>query len=123
MSKKIINNFGIRIHDFIINFCKTFLDIKPSICEFEIFLKSLSQEQKINLLKKMKLYQLQMFAIKNSLWTSFANYIVKNKIEKKTSFQGLTFKKNEHFSYNSNNYKLTKFRIVLQQYLIETNKI
>jgi len=123
MSQKIKSNFGIRIHKFTIAFCENFLDIEPTIENFELFRKNLSQEQRILLLKKMKIYQLQMFAIKNSIWNKFANYIVKNKIEAKCSFQGFDVKKNEKFTYNSNKYKMTKFRIILQEYLIETNKI
>jgi hypothetical protein len=123
MSQKIISHFGIRIHKFIIEFCENFLDIEPNIESFEFFRKALTQEQRILLLKKMKIYQLQMFAIKNSIWSKLAIYIVKNKLESRCSFQGLCVKKNEKFTYNSNKYKMTKFRIILQEYLIETNKI
>lgn len=123
MSQKIITHFGVRIHNFIIDFCKAFLDIHPSIQTFETFKMSLSQEQRIILLKKMKLYQLQMFAIKQSIWKKFSIYIIKNKIESKCSFQGFDFKKNEKFTYNSNKYKMTKFRIILQEYLVENNKL
>lgn len=123
MSQKIIFHFGIRVHNFIIAFCENFLDMEPSVDIFEQFRKTLSQEQRILLLKKMKVYQLQMFAIKNATWKKFENYIVKNKIEPKHSFQGFDIKKNEKFTYNSNKYKLTRFRIILQEYLVENNKL
>lgn len=123
MSQKIIQHFGIRIYNFIIDFCKNFLDIQPTINDFEIFRKSLSQEQKILLFKKMKIYRLQMFSIKNSIWKKFSNYIIHNKFEPKCSFQGFDINKNEKFTYNSDKYKMTKFRIILQEYLVENNKL
>ena len=123
MSQKIILNFGTRVYNFIIAFCENFLDIEPTIEEFELFRKTLTEEQRILLLKKMKIYRLQMFAIKNSIWNKFANYIVKNKIESRCSLQGFDVKKNEKFTYNSNKYKMTKFRIILQEYLVEKNKL
>lgn len=123
MSQKIILNFGIRVHNFIIAFSKTFLDIEPTVEEFEIFRKTLTHEQRVLLLKKMKVYRLQMFAIKNSIWNKFANFIVTNKIEPRCCFEGFDFKKNEKFTYNSNEYKMTKFRIILQEYLVENNKL
>ena len=123
MSQKIKLNFGNRVYHFIISFCKNFLNIEPTIDAFESFRKTLTLEQRVLLLKKMKIYQLQMFAIKHSIWNKFANYIVKNKIERRCLFQGFDFKKNEKFTYNSNKYKMTEFRIILQEYLVENNKL
>lgn len=123
MSQKIILNFGKRVYNFLIAFCKNCLDIETTIETFEVFRKSLTEEQRVLLLKKMKIYQLQMFAIKNSLWKKFAKYIVENKIESRCSLQGFDIKKNEKFTYDSNKYKLTKFRIILQEYLVENNKL
>ncbi len=123
MSQKIILNFGVRIHNFIVDFCENFLDITPSVCEFEAFRKSLSQEQRILLLKKMKIHRIQMFAIRNTIWKKFSDYVVNNKLVSKSSFQGFYAKKNEKFTYNSDKYRMTKFRIILQEYLVKNNKL
>lgn len=123
MSQTIKLHFGTRVNRFVIEFCKSVLDIEPTIEAFENFRKNLTQEQRRDLLKKMKIFQLQMFAIKNSIWTRFANYIVKNKINTGALLEGFNIIKNEKFTYNSDNYKMTRFRIILQEYLVEKNKL
>lgn len=123
MSQKITLNFGTRVKQFIVAFCQNFLEIEPTIEAFEIFRKTLTQEQRVVLLKNMKIFQLQMFAIKNSIWKKFGDYIVNNKIEPRYSLQGINPNKNEKFTYNSNKYRMTRFRIILQEYLVQNNKL
>jgi hypothetical protein len=111
--------YGSRINNLIIEYCTNVLHIKSNIESFECHIESLSKEQKVVLMHSMKLYQLQTFSINNKIWREFSDDMLGNKKKRKFQFQGMTNEQPENiFTYDSKVYKMTEFRIILQEYLL-----
>lgn len=118
MNNKIKDLFGNRVYNFIIDYCKNELNIEPNIDAFENYYKNLSVGKRQILISNMKLYQLQMYSIQNNIWKDFSDYIMSKKRKRNIEFQGMTVpKKVERFTYNSKSYKMTEFRLILQEHL------
>jgi hypothetical protein len=120
MNNKIKDLFGIRVYNFIIDYCKNELNIEQNINAFEGYYKNLSVENKQILISNMKIYQLQMYSIQNNIWKNFSDYIMSKKRKRNIEFQDMIMpKKVERFTYNSKFYKMTEFRLILQEHLIK----
>lgn len=120
MNNKIKDLFGNRVYNFIIDYCKNELNIEPNINTFENYYKKLSVENKDILISNMKLYQLQMYSIQNNIWKDLSDYIKGKKRRRNIEFQDMNIpKKVEQFTYNSKFYKMTEFRLILQEHLIK----
>lgn len=107
--------FGRRMTHVVVEFCKTHLpDLTPSIDDFDDYKRKLSRTEKLQLLDKMKIFQLQRFSINENSWKEFVDHILNNR-------KPITFfpkKRKKEFSYESDEYKLTDFRLILQEYLL-----
>ena len=120
MSNKIKDLFGNRVYNLILEYCKNELNIESNIETFENYYKKLSVEEKHILISNMKLYQLQMYSIRNDIWKDLSEYILGKKRRRKIEFRDMNLpKKVQRFTYNSKLYKITEFRLILQEYLIK----
>lgn len=121
MNNRIRDLYGSRLNNLIIQYCINILHIESNIESFECHIKSLTKEQKEELMRNMKLYQLQTFSINNNIWRDFSDDMLGNNKKRKLQFQGMTDfhdQPEKPFTYDSQFYKMTEFRIILQEYLL-----
>ena len=124
MNNENISVYGVRMNKLIISFSKDILSKEFSNDDFKSYCNLLTNEEKQLLLKKMKIYQLQRFSIKNNIWKDFSDNLLGNKKRGFHQFAGINFasKIKEKFTYHSEFYKMTEFRIILQQHLLQKNE-
>lgn len=110
--------FGRRMTHVVIEFCKVNLpNISPTIEDFDEYKRKLTTIEKRKLLDAVKIFQLQRFSINENSWREFVDHILNNK-------KPVTFfpkKRKKEYSYESDEYTLTDFRLILQEYLLSKN--
>ena len=99
-------------------YCKSELDkIEPTIDAFDDYRCGLTKPDRCHLLNNIKIYQLQRYSIKETNWNEFVDHVMSKK--KTTNFLSVTNKR--EYSYLSDDYYLTEFRLILQEYLTNKN--
>ena len=116
MAKRFEILFGRRIAHLVLQYCKKELPEIKTIEEFQVYKSSISRENRQQLICKIQLYKHQNYSISDSLWKDFESYMTRGKI-KHSSFLGK--RSRESYSYESSDYILTDFRMVLKEHLLK----
>lgn len=107
--------FGRRIIHLITEFCKNELPQIKTIEEFKEYKSTLTMEQRRHLFNKINLFKHQNYSIHHPTWKDFEVYMTKK--VRNSFFLGK--RKREEYSYESSDYVLTDFRMILKEYLLK----